>query len=84
MEGINKYGDKKFAIKIIDIEENLPEFIDDSSPYLPETIEADLVLDFLKHEDLSEDLSLLCEKLNIPMIASGKKIMSGKAICPPT
>ncbi|OQY50823.1 MAG: hypothetical protein B6230_05725 [Desulfobacteraceae bacterium 4572_89] len=84
VEGINKYGDRKFTIKIIDIEEDLPEFIDDSSPYLPEAIDADLVLDFLKHEDLSEDLSLLCEKLDIPMIASGKKITSGRAICPPT
>ena len=84
IEGINKYGDKKFIVKTMDIEEDLPEFIDDSSPYLPENIDADLVLDFLKHEDLSEDLSLLCEKLNIPMIASWKKIRSGKAICPPT
>jgi hypothetical protein len=41
-------------------------------------------MDFLKHRDLSEDLSILCDKLNIPVIASGKKLTRGKAICPPT
>lgn len=84
IEGINRFGDKKFIVKIWDVDQDLPPFIDDSSVYLPQTLEADLVLDFLKHKDLSEDLSLLCEKFKIPMIASGKKIRSGKAICPPT
>ena len=41
-------------------------------------------LDFLKHRDLSDDLSTLCKKLNIPLIASGKKITTGEAVCPPT
>jgi hypothetical protein len=84
IDGINRFGNKKFIVKTLDIDGDLPVFIDDSSPYLPETIEADLVLDYLKHQDLSEDLSLLCEKLNIPLIASGKKIIPGRAICPPT
>ncbi len=84
IEGINTFGEKQFKIETIDIDGPLPELIDDTSPYLPKTIEADLVLDYLKHRDLSEDLSLLCEKLKIPVIASGKKITTGKAICPPT
>jgi len=84
IEGINQFGDKNFIVNIINIAGDLPALIDDSSDYLPETIEADLVLDYLKHQDLSDDLSLLCEKLNIPMIASGKKITTGKAICPRT
>lgn len=84
IEGINRFGDKKFIVKTFDIDGDLPPFIDDSSDYLPTAIEADLVLDFLKHQDLSSDLSLLCEKLDIPLIASGKKITSGRAICPPT
>ncbi len=84
IEGINQFGDKKFIVKTFDIDGDLPLFIDDSSDYLPATIEADLVLDFLKHQDLSSDLSLLCDKLKIPLIASGKKINSGRAICPPT
>ncbi len=84
IEGINTFGDKQFEIETVDIDGPLPELIDDTSSYLPKTIEADLVLDYLKHRDLSEDLSILCEKLKIPVIASGRKITSGKAICPPT
>ena len=84
IEGINQFGDKKFIVKTMDIDGDLPPFIDDARDYLPETIEADLVLDFLKHQDLSHELSLLCEQLNIPLIASGKKITAGRAVCPPT
>jgi hypothetical protein len=84
IEGINKFGDKQFIIETFDIDEPLPPVIDDTSPYLPETIEADVVLDYLKHRDLSDDLSVLCKKMTIPMIASGKKITKGDAICPPT
>lgn len=84
IEGINKFGDKQFKIETYDIDGPLPELIDDTSEYLPDTIDADLVLDYLKHRDLSDDLSLLCERFNIPVIASGKKITAGQAICPPT
>ena len=84
IEGINKFGEKQFVIHTYDIDEPLPPVIDDTSQYLPETIDADVVLDFLKHRDLSEDLSILCKKLNIPVVASGKKIIVGEAICPPT
>ena len=84
VDGINKFGNKKFIVTTFDIDEFLPPIIDDTSSYLPETIDADLVLDFLKHRDLSDDLSVLCKKLDIPVIASGKKITTGEAICPPT
>ncbi|MBU3951031.1 MAG: DUF166 domain-containing protein [Proteobacteria bacterium] len=84
IEGINRFGDKRFNIQIIEINGPLPSLIEDTSAYLPETLDADLVLDYLKHQDLSDDLSLLCEKLKIPMISSGKKISCGKAICPRT
>ncbi len=84
IEGINKFGDKQFIIKIYDIDQPLPDIIDDSSEFLPDNIDADIVLDFLKHKDLSEDLAKLCQKLNIPVVASGKKISQGEAICPPT
>ncbi len=84
IEGINKFGDKNFKIKIYDIDQPLPDILDDTSEYLPEKIDADIVLDFLKHKDLSDDLTVLCRKLNIPVVASGKKISQGDAICPPT
>jgi hypothetical protein len=51
----------------------MPLVVDDASEYLPDTIDADLVLDFLKHPDLSHDLALLCRRLSIPIVASGKK-----------
>jgi len=81
--GINKFGEKQFIIETFDIDLPLPPVIDDTSPYLPETIKADIVLDYLKHRDLSDDLSVLCKKLDIPMISSGKKITMGNAVCPP-
>ncbi len=84
IEGINTFGEKKFLITTFDINESLPLVLDDTSEYLPQKIDADIVLDFLKHRDLSDDLSLLCEKLDIPVIASGKKITTGQAICTPT
>ena len=84
IDGINKFGEKQFNIKTFDIDEPLAPVIDDTSPYLPDKIDADIVLDFLKHRDLSDDLSVLCKKLGIPVIASGKKITIGEAICPPT
>ncbi len=84
IEGINKFGEKQFLITTFDIDEALPLVLDDTSEYLPKNIDADIVLDFLKHRDLSDDLSILCEKLNIPVVASGKKITTGQAICTPT
>ena len=84
IEGIKEFGQGRFIIETVDIDVSLPPVLDDTSPYLPETLVADLVMDFLKHRDLSEDLSLLCERLNIPVIASGKKHTRGKALCPPT
>jgi thymidylate synthase len=84
IEGINQFGDRQFSVTTYDIDAPLPPVIDDTSDYLPETIDADIVLDFLAHRDLSEDLSLLCQKLKIPVIASGKKITTGDAVCPPT
>lgn len=84
IEGINKFGEKQFLITTFDIDEALPLVLDDTSQYLSKKIDADIVLDFLKHRDLSDDLSILCEKLNIPVVASGKKITTGQAICTPT
>ena len=84
IEGINKFGEKQFIITTFDIDEPLPLVIDDTSQYLPGNINADIVLDYLKHRDLSDDLSVLCKRLDIPVIASGKKITTGDAICPPT
>ncbi len=82
--GIRRFGKDNFDIEIVDIDEQLPAVIDDSGIYLPDTIDADLVLDYLKHPDLACDLALLCQKQGIPVIASGKKIIAGDVFTPST
>ncbi len=84
LQGIRKYGDGCFSISVVAIDEILPPLIDDSEEYLPAELSADLVLDFLKHPDLSEDLARLCTERNIPVIASGKKLRVKGALTPPT
>jgi len=82
--GINRFAKDRFQIEIISIDDNLPEFIDDTALYLPHDIQADIVLEFLKHPDLSHDLALLCKHKGIPLVASGKKTHKQGAITPYT
>ena len=84
IKGIHEYGENFFSLKIISIDEDLPPVIDDAADYLPDDIRADIVLDFLKHPDLSHDLAIMCRDRNIPVITSGKKIRVKGAISPPT
>lgn len=80
--GMKRFGKNRIEMEIIDIDGPLPDLIDDASPWLPDHIDADLVLDYLTHPDLSEDLSLLCERLGLPLVASGKKVTQGNAMTP--
>lgn len=84
IEGLRKYGMDLYELDIVDIDEMLPPVIDDTSEYLPADIACDLVLDFLRHSDLSTDLAALCVEKNIPLIASGKKIRGTGVMTPPT
>ena len=84
IKGIKKYGEGCFTTQVISIDTPLPSIIDDATIYLPADFTADLVLDFLKHPDLSIDLSRMCQKRNIPIVASGKKLQDNWAITPPT
>lgn len=83
LDGIRHFGGSNIQVDTFDIDLPLPHVLDDTSDILPSSIEADLVLDFLKHQDLSHDLSVLCKTLDIPLVASGKKDATGNAICPP-
>ncbi|MFO7715961.1 DUF166 family (seleno)protein DfsP [Desulfosarcina sp.] len=83
VKGIGRYGKNQFDITMVTIGQPLPPVVDDASEYLPHTIEADLVLDFLKHPDLSHDLALLCQRLGIPIVASGKKTTVAGTHTPP-
>lgn len=82
IKGLKAFGGDRFTIERFNIDGPLPPVIDDSSDFLPDTLSADLVLDYLKHLDLSNDLWLLCEKLGIPVVASNKKTMGLWALTP--
>lgn len=84
IQGLREYGSGLFELEAISIDEPLPPILDDTEDYLPTSFNADLVLDFLKHPDLSHDLAKLCQVLNIPIVASGKKHRVKWAIAPPT
>jgi hypothetical protein len=72
IEGIRQYGGDDFMISVVSIDSGLPAVLDDTDGFLPETIEADLVLDFLTHPDLSLDLCARCRDLSIPVVALEK------------
>jgi hypothetical protein len=84
IRGIEKYGENLFRLKKISIDEALPPVIDNANKYLPDDIRADIVLDFLKHPDLSYDLAVMCRDRNIPVVISGKKVRIKGAHTPPT
>lgn len=82
--GITKFGEHRFDLQMISIDEPLPPVIDDGRDFLPADIDADLVLDFLQHPDLSLDLAHLCREKGIPVVASGKKMKVEGVAAPPT
>ena len=84
IEGIRRYGNSRFALEIVSIDETLPAVIDDARKYIPKDIRADLVLDFFKHPDLSQDLAVVCRDKKIPVVASGKKLRVKGVFTPPT
>jgi hypothetical protein len=84
IQGIRDHDDGRISLEIFAIDASLPPVIDEADAYLPSRIEADLVLDFLKHPDLSHDLSQLCSKQGIPVVASGKKLRGAGIFTPPT
>ena len=84
IEGIRRYGENRFDLEVISIDESLPDIIDDTDIYLPDALTADVVLSFLTHPDLSEDLGEKCREWNIPMVASGKKMKMAGVSAPPT
>lgn len=73
IQGITEHGNSLEISRRFNIETPLPDFIDEPEQYIDDDFQADLVLDFLKHPDLSAHLARVCGKKNIPVIASGKK-----------
>lgn len=84
IEGIRKYGDNRFELEIVSINDSLPTIIEDTRQYIPRDIQTGVVLDYLKHPDLSYDLAMICRDRKIPVVASGKKLRVKGALTPPT
>lgn len=82
--GVLQHAGDIISLDVISIDGLLPPLIEDSSGYLPVTLDTDLVLDFLKHKDLSLDLAALCDRYQIPIISSGSKIANKWVLTPPT
>ncbi len=81
---VRKHGGERCSVWVISIDDDLPEIIDNPYEFIPQNLKADLVLDFLKHPDLSCDLAVACRDRGIPIIASGKKSPIEEVITPPT
>jgi len=81
IEGIGEYGEG-IELEVFTVPGPLPQLIDYPEEYIAEDFEADLILDYLYHEDLTDYLISLAEKKNIPLIASGRK--KAGAITPST
>ena len=83
--GIRKRGNNLRIVDVFNIDRALPMIIDNPENYLPDDIAGDLVLDFLTHPDLTHALAQLCERLRIPLVASGRKlVVSGDVHTPAT
>ncbi len=78
--GIEVYGKGMEIVRVVNIDQPLPPLIDEPEEYIPDDFQGDLVLNFLRHPDLSYYLVELCKQKNIPVIASGQQIPG--AICP--
>jgi thymidylate synthase len=84
ISGIEEFGRDFCQINIFNIDQALSPILDETDMYLPDTIGGDLVLDFLKHPDLSYDLAKICFEQNIPVVASGQKEKRQGVLTPPT
>jgi hypothetical protein len=84
IKGILQYGQGLFTLEMLSIDDALPPVVDDPEHYLPSELKCDLVLDYLKHPDLSYELARLCQHRGIPLIASGKRWRVGGVFIPPT
>jgi hypothetical protein len=72
--GMEVYGKNILIKTVYNIQGPFDEFIDEPERYISSQFTADLVLDFLRHPDLSAHLVSICNRKNIPVIASGQHI----------
>lgn len=73
IEGVQRYGRGIEVVKIVSIDQWLPDFIEDPEEYIDDDFSADLVLNYLKHPDLVDYLIRLCERKGIAVVSAGRK-----------
>ena len=80
-----KAGDR-LVLEVVNIQDALPMVLDDTEDLLQDAREmsADLVLDYLKHPDLSYDLCRICSQRGIPVVSPTKKWRMPWVFTPPT
>ena len=81
--GIELYAPGCFEIEVISLNDSLPALIDEPENYLSVGLKADLVLDFLRHPDLSAELLRRCREAKIPLVASTKKYPASPLVATP-
>lgn len=84
VRAVRERGRDLAIVRVVNIDGPLPPVIDAPEALLPCDLEADLLLDHLRHPDLSHALGLLGQRLGIPVIASGKHIPVPGMVSPPT
>ncbi len=79
VKGILKFGEKITITNMFSINATLPEFVENPEEYITSEFNGELVLNFLKHPDLSDYLVDLCTEKQIPVVTTGKP---GKGFTP--
>lgn len=69
---IERYGNPEDTLTVVSLDRFFPEFIDEPEEFLSDDFQADLVLNYLPHPDLSHYLIELCKKKGIFVVSSGK------------
>lgn len=70
--GIRAHGKNIDIEEVFSVNDELPEIVDDPERFINQDFHGDLVLNFLKHPDLSTYLVDLCEQKAIPVVTTGK------------
>jgi thymidylate synthase len=72
VKGIARFGENINIKDTISINGSFEEFVENPEKYIPSDFEAELVLNFLKHPDLSDYLVKICVEKKIPVVTTGK------------
>jgi len=83
IEGIRRHGGDGFLLSTWDVPVGLPSVLDETEAYLPRELDADLVLNFVGHPDVSQDLIAMCRERGVPVVAPGQGENLGWAYTPP-